>query len=337
MFFKTKVFYSSRLPTRLFQKKNALYLIDTKSNIRLKQKNVFYLAGGEGVKKFSFLENVLKKMLELNIDRKGELVVIGGGSVLDLGGLAASLYLRGIRLTLVPTTLLSMVDATYGGKTAIDTSIHGLLVKNSFGTFYQAHEIWINFNFLKTLPKKERVSGVGELLKTLWIDNQKNAPMKSILAFLNIGSVDRKLAKAICASLKIKERIVAEDLYDKKNKRIILNLGHTVGHILEGLSKRLSHGEAVLWGIAVESLLVPKSIQSKHSFQAIQALGLKAPKELKRSDKEWMRLFYADKKRVKSEVLIPVLKAEKQIIIKKTNIKQLLKTKTLFLKLFCSH
>lgn len=264
------------------------------------------LQGGEEAKRWSEVEKVLEWLAGQKTERGDTLVVIGGGALLDMGAMAASLYRRGMRLTLAPTTLLAMVDATLGGKTAVDRQGKEGLNKNFAGTFYPADEVWICLEFLETLPLRERVSGAGEVWKTLWLAGKKED--RALLEFVREGKTSSALLKLIKQCLAIKTSFVEKDPLDTKRIRESLNFGHTVGHALESLAGgRLSHGEAVLWGMAVESGMMGKSAMSKIALERIRELGLELPKEFRLPASRWEPLLKADKKSKGGVVELTVL------------------------------
>ena len=211
------------------------------------------LPSGEKTKSFKYLEYLMNKILSKKVDRKALLICIGGGVIGDLVGLAASLTLRGIDFIQIPTTLLSQVDSSVGGKTAIN-SIYG---KNLIGTFYQPKIVIISLYFLRKLPKREIISGYAEILKYslikdkvffTWLENNS----KKILNLNN-----NVCAEAIRESCRIKSLIVSKD-EKEKNLREILNFGHTFGHALEsitGFSSKLNHGESIFLGFCKKRIL----------------------------------------------------------------------------------
>jgi 3-dehydroquinate synthase len=255
----------------------------------------FPLRAGEAGKRWSDVEKALEWLAASKAERSSTLAVIGGGAALDTGAMVASLYRRGMKLVLVPTTLLGMVDATLGGKTAVDREGTEGLNKNFAGTFYPADEVWVCLDFLKTLPLRERVSGAGEVWKTLWLAGKKED--RALLEFVETGRVSPALGKLVKQCLTIKTRFVEKDPLDTKRIRESLNFGHTVGHALESLAMgRLSHGEAVLWGMAVESAGFGKSGMALLAVERIRMLGLELPKEFRLPASRWLPLLAADKK-----------------------------------------
>ncbi len=274
------------------------------------REGVFRVKGGEGVKRWAELERILGWLAAHQAERSRPLIVIGGGAVLDLGALAASLYRRGVPLILVPTTLLGMVDATLGGKTAVDGEIDGRFLKNFAGTFYPADRVWICPEFLATLPKRERVSGAGEVYKSLWLKGgQWNT--KALARYVETGEPSAGLTKVIRTSLELKSRFVRRDPLDTKRVREALNFGHTVGHALESLSD-LSHGECVLWGMAVESTLLKKC-----SVPWAEALrGLELPQQFA-TEAGWAEALTADKKNKNGEIEMSLVERPGKIVKRK--------------------
>lgn len=181
-----------------------------------------------------------------NFDRNSVIIAVGGGIIGDIAGFAASTFMRGIKLYQVPTTLLSMVDSSVGGKTGVNFNYR----KNLIGTFYQPEGVYIDRRFLTTLPKREIVSGAGEMFKYAFLSNEKNYEflkndIKSVFTSNDLPS-DKSLK--IC--LNIKADIVMQDEKEVTGLRKILNLGHTFAHSFEVESKyKLKHGEAVLAGV----------------------------------------------------------------------------------------
>ncbi len=200
-----------------------------------KQCLIFKSLEGESAKCFEEFENGIEFFLEKGIHRGAHLVAIGGGATSDYAGFLASSLLRGISWSIIPTTLLSMVDASIGGKTGLNSK-HG---KNLLGAFHMPENVWIDKSFLTSLPKEELKSGMGEVIKYGFLD-------KEVLNLIESGYELEDIIKA-CADAK--ERVVQED-FKEQGSRMSLNLGHTFGHALERIYD-LSHGEAVFWGMAV--------------------------------------------------------------------------------------
>ena len=192
----------------------------------------YVIPAGETSKNAENYIMLLNKLAEDGFTRSDALITFGGGVVGDLGAFVASTYMRGITLIALPTTLLSMVDSSVGGKTAINLSKG----KNLCGTFYQPSAVYINVDLLKTLPEKEIKCGQGEILKYTYLTDAKTRP----------DVIDEKL---IYDCLKIKAKIVERD-ETESGERKLLNFGHTFGHAIEKASDfKISHGESVAKGI----------------------------------------------------------------------------------------
>jgi shikimate kinase/3-dehydroquinate synthase len=207
---------------------------------------VVQLENGERWKNIQSVERIWDAALEAGVDRHALVLGVGGGVVGDLTGFAASTLLRGVTLGQVPTTLLSMVDSSVGGKTGFNRP-RG---KNLVGTFYQPHFVLCDVATLSTLPDDERVSGLAEVVKSAWLDGEDAvAQLEADAPLLNQGEEEATI-RAIEMSVRLKARIVRQDEREG-GKRMLLNLGHTVGHGLEAAHGYvgLRHGEAVALGM----------------------------------------------------------------------------------------
>ena len=215
----------------------------------LKKKKIykFIFNANEKNKNQIHTNKILKILLNENFSRKDCLVTIGGGITGDVGGFAASLFKRGLQFINLPTTLLSQVDSSIGGKTGINTK-EG---KNLIGSFYQPKLVISDTEFLETLPRREIICGYGEILKHSLILNKNFYRYLDKNAFKILNLESPYIEKAIYESCKIKKSVVEKD--EKENGlRKILNFGHTFAHSFEatlGYSKKLNHGEAVVLGI----------------------------------------------------------------------------------------
>ena len=206
---------------------------------------VLNLKGSEEAKNYKNVEIMLKSFKDLGLSRDGCVVVMGGGAISDVVGFASSIHLRGVPVHLIPTTLLSMVDAAIGGKFAVNIDS----VKNLAGSFHLPKSIRIDSSFLPTLPYRDYISGTAEMLKMSCLDkNLFDDFSKDIEKIKNQNLV--VLNTYIKRVISLKCDYVDEDLYDNKGKRILLNFGHTVGHAIElAASKKIRHGEAVSLGM----------------------------------------------------------------------------------------
>jgi 3-dehydroquinate synthase len=240
---------------------------------------------GEACKTTEWLIRIWEHLQERRFQRKDTIVALGGGSVTDLAGFAASTYLRGLNLVLVPTSLLAQVDAAIGGKTGINLEAG----KNLAGTFYFPKAVLADSDILSTLPKSQLISGMGEIFKYALIEETvaKNTDYergpRSLLEVLEglvgseLDSADPVLAGVITSCIKMKLFVVARDP-NESNLRRCLNLGHTVGHALEKLGDyKLSHGEAVSIGLVADTKLsIDHKLIEKDSLRKLQNLLEKA-------------------------------------------------------------
>ena len=218
-----------------------------KKSLSKKKLYIFIFNANEKNKNQNSINKILDILLKENFSREDCLISIGGGITGDISGFAASLFKRGLKFINVPTTLLSQVDSSIGGKTGVNTK-YG---KNLIGSFYQPHLVISDIQFLKTLPKREIVCGYGEILKHSLIANKKifNYLNKNSEKILSLTSPF--IEKTIYESCKIKKNVVEKD-EKEKGLRKTLNFGHTFAHAYEaslGYSKRLNHGEAVILGM----------------------------------------------------------------------------------------
>jgi len=207
---------------------------------------------GEENKNIDFCIGVWKTMLDFGADRKALMINLGGGVVTDMGGFAASTYKRGIDFIQIPTTLLSQVDASVGGKTGIDLDN----VKNIIGTFTQPQAVFISTEFLQTLDDRQLISGFAEVIKHGLIQD------KSLYETCKSVDLAHISADLIYKSVQIKNNVITQDPTEK-GLRKILNFGHTIGHAIEGYSlfnddNPLLHGEAIAIGMICEAWLSNK-------------------------------------------------------------------------------
>ncbi len=207
---------------------------------------------GEEYKDYLWSYYILTELLKNRLDRRSCLIALGGGVIGDITGFVASIYMRGISFVQVPTTLLAQVDSSVGGK----TGVNHYLGKNMIGTFFQPRIVWIDTDTLKTLPEREFLGGLSEVIKygVIWDEN--------LFKFLrdnreSITALDHSaMTHIIKRSCEIKAEVVSRDEREA-GLRAILNFGHTIGHAIETLTgyRRYIHGEAVSIGMRVEALL----------------------------------------------------------------------------------
>ena len=207
---------------------------------------VILVPPGERHKRLATIEKIAQQLLLQGAERSSLLVAFGGGVVGDMGGFAASIFLRGIDYVQIPTTLLAQVDSSIGGKTGVNLTVG----KNLLGTFYQPRMVLSDPRLLRTLPDRELRAGLFEAVKCAVIGDP------ALFDFLLAGRRDilkgrpEALAKVIRASAALKARVVSLDEKEGDLRRI-LNFGHTLGHALEAATRyrRYLHGEAVAWGM----------------------------------------------------------------------------------------
>ena len=234
-------------------------IVDTKIknilNLKInKNIKIIYINCGEKIKTVEGYKYLSEKLIKNNINRKSAIVAIGGGTLGDLVGFVASTVLRGLEFYLIPTTLLSQVDSSIGGKNGINT-IYG---KNLIGTFYQPKEVLIDISVLKSLPKKEIKAGYAEIVKHALINDysffcwlEKNS---SKLLELNKLTLEQAIYKSITIKLFYVKKDEKELLLNN-NSRAMLNFGHTIGHAIESHYKyqKFNHGEAISIGMITEA------------------------------------------------------------------------------------
>ncbi|SFH03381.1 3-dehydroquinate synthase [Pedobacter insulae] len=207
---------------------------------------------GEENKNIDFCIGIWKTLLDFGADRKCLMINLGGGVITDMGGFIASTYKRGIDFMNIPTTLLSQVDASVGGKTGIDID-H---VKNMVGTFSLPKAVFIEHTFLTTLSKREMLSGFAEMIKHGLIADH------DYYQALKLNEYQEVTPANVYRSIQIKNEVVTEDPLEK-GLRKILNFGHTIGHAVESYAlthdkKPLTHGEAIAIGMICEAFLSVK-------------------------------------------------------------------------------
>ena len=258
------------------------FISKIKGSLNKKIIYLHYLKAKEINKNQKSVNEIVEFLLKKNFTRQDCLISIGGGITGDVSGFAASIFKRGLKFINIPTTLLSQVDSSIGGKTGIN-SIYG---KNLIGSFYQPILVISDSDFLKTLPKREMICGYAEILKHSLISNKKSYEFlnKNFKNILNLKSPFIELA--IQKSCKVKKKVVEKD-EKEKNFRKVLNFGHTFAHAYEAslnYSKKLNHGEAVLLGIksAVDFSYKNKILNKKDYISIINHLKItKLPSNLK--------------------------------------------------------
>jgi len=263
-------------------------------------KNVIIVPDGESYKSIETISKIIEKAQLQGCDKYSQFVAFGGGVIGDLTGLAANLYMRGIKFTSIPTTLMSMIDSSIGSK----NGVNNVYAKNVMGTFYPPSKIIIDIRFLDTLPQREYQSGIAEMIKCAIIGDAEFFSWleKNIDKLLQRD--EKALLYAIEKTCAFKIKIVNRDPFDTVEIRAQLNLGHTFGHALETLTDldQYHHGEAVAIGICLASEL--SNLEGK-----LDCISLKRIKHLLERAK--LPTTY-DKSILKSEDMMRVMKLDKK-------------------------
>jgi 3-dehydroquinate synthase len=221
-----------------------------KAHFPIEHTHLIQIKSGEINKNFETLQAIWQAMFAQKADRKAVLVCLGGGVIGDMGGFAASTFKRGIDFIQMPTTLLSQVDSSIGGKLGIDFAD----VKNSIGVFANPKVVFISKDFLTTLSDRELRSGFAEIFKHALIADAKQ--WQVLKKITDLRAVDWE--KFIVPSLKVKQKIVKTDPFERGIRKA-LNFGHTIGHAIESMALNtqnpLTHGEAIAIGMICEAFL----------------------------------------------------------------------------------
>ncbi len=282
---------------------------------------VLKIKPGEESKTLSVIEKLSSDMLRLGIDRSGFILGIGGGVVCDVAGFLASVYLRGIRCAYISTSLLAQVDASTGGKTGVNLGI----VKNVIGTIRQPEFVICDTTMLRTLPEKEYMSGLAELIKTGLIGD------RAIIGTLedNLAGVIRRernlLTDLVFKSVKVKAGVVARDEKESGPRRV-LNFGHTFGHAIE-LYEGISHGFAVAAGMELAARYsFRKGYLGKKNYLRISTL-LKSfgyPLDIRIPAGKMRELILHDKKKAGDEIFFVFLKGIGKPFVEKVPVNELI-------------
>lgn len=287
-------------------KRDCLPLFDVKFPKNLTYKTLC-IPTGEIHKTLDTCTQVWQALADAGADRKSLLINLGGGVVCDLGGFVAATYMRGIKWINIPTTLLSMVDASVGGKTGVD--FNGL--KNLIGVIKNPYLVGIEPTFLETLSFKERRSGFAEMLKHALLTDKK---YWNVLETLDLNAID-SIKEHIYTSIGIKHAIVSQDR-EESGIRKQLNLGHTIGHAIESYFLRkgepILHGEAVAAGILMELYLSKIFLEfPEDTFQSVSnfLLNTYTKIQIKEADlDEIIKNLAFDKKNEKGKINFVLLR-----------------------------
>ena len=274
------------------------------------------LAGDEAHKDIGSVERIWDTALGAEVDRRAIVIGVGGGVIGDLTAFAASTLLRGVALGQIPTTLLSMVDSSVGGKTGFNRP-YG---KNLVGTFYQPKFVLCDVDTLSTLPSEERIAGLAEVVKSAWLDCEESVEMLERDAEALIAGDADATIRAVGMSVLLKSRIVHEDERES-GRRMLLNLGHTVGHALEAASdyRGIRHGEGVALGMiaamrVADRLGRGRAEETDRLTRLLERLGLPTSLD-QRLNSRAMGFIGSDKKRRGDKIhfVIPRLPGQTEI------------------------
>jgi 3-dehydroquinate synthase len=251
------------------ERDSAFFLVDRKVAQLYEQQfagsvppsQAYFIDASERAKSYDQLEPIFCWLLERKIRRSSNLVVIGGGVLQDIGCFIASVLMRGVRWTLIPTTLLAQCDSCIGSKSSLNIN----RFKNQLGTFYPPHEIRLSFEYLRSLQQEEIFSGLGEAIKLHLIDGEDSvAKLRQMLASRDASVLP--LNEIVWTSLKIKQRFIEEDEFDV-GIRNILNYGHTFAHALESATKyAIPHGIAVTMGVVFATYFATRLKMAEPSY-----------------------------------------------------------------------
>jgi 3-dehydroquinate synthase len=237
---------------------------------------ILFFPGGEECKRLSSVETLAEEMVRRGADRASLVIAFGGGVVNDVGGFVAAVFMRGVPVLQIPTTLLAQVDAAIGGKTGVDL----VAGKNLVGAFHQPVAVLIDPDVLSTLPEREYRAGLFEVVKYGVI---RNPEMFQILTDRCADVLARKpeiVEKLIAESVRIKAEVVSADERES-NIRVILNFGHTAGHALEAETgySRFLHGEAVAFGMRAAVYLAERTghLSAEDSVDILNTIDLYGP------------------------------------------------------------
>ena len=299
-----------------------LHLAYLLTKISAKELYIITVPDGEEYKNQESINTILESLFNHRFNRKSMLIAFGGGVIGDMTGYAASIYQRGIDFIQVPTTLLSQVDASVGGKTGMNNS-YG---KNLIGAFHQPKAVYIDPLFLTTLPSREFGAGVAEIVKMAVTFN------KDFFEFLEKADLTKPeiLQEAIKQAVQTKADVVAKD-EKEHGLRAALNYGHTFGHVIENETKykKFLHGEAVAVGMVMANeTAVSMELMSKHEASRVKSLlekyDLPTSYNVQSSD-DFYKAFFLDKKSSDNNItfIIPIglgdvsitNKIEKQVVI----------------------
>ena len=303
-----------------FIKDDSIIFVD--SNVSSEYKfdenfNTHEILVNEETKNITTVDKIWEIMHSNSVTRSTNVICIGGGVLCDVVGFATSTYKRGANLVLIPTTLLAMVDASHGGKNGVNNN-YG---KNQIGTFYLPSEVLVCVEFLNSLDKEEINTGLIEVIKAGFIGNNKI--LELVYGDDSVYSDKNLLQLAI----DVKTKITKEDLKES-NKRMYLNFGHTIGHLIESDSNyQISHGQAVGIGILIALEISEKEYNLDQSYRKnymtfLNNSGLKSHYKFKKTRSELITILSNDKKVNNEKINFVLLEEIEKPILKEVDIEQ---------------
>ena len=232
---------------QIVSKENTILITD--KNVFASQSSKFFgwktiaIEPGEQFKQQATVDYIFEQLIAFEADRKTFIVGVGGGVVTDIAGYAASVYMRGLKFGFVPTTILSMVDASIGGKNGVDVGVY----KNLVGLIRQPEFLLFDFSLLSSLPQQHWVNGFAEIIKHACIKDDVLFELLENETLENFQLDERKLSSLVKKNVAIKTAVVVQDEFEQGDRRL-LNFGHTIGHAIEN-NYQLLHGHAISIGM----------------------------------------------------------------------------------------
>ena len=281
-----------------------------------KDATIITVPQGEASKSFKILETVLRQMLDFGMGRGDLVVAVGGGVVGDLAGFAASIYMRGIDFINCPTTTLSMIDSSIGGKTAVDLGD----TKNIVGAFWQPKLVIVDPDTLSTLPRRHFINGLAEAVKAGLLADPE------LFSIFEKEDVDDRIGDIICRSLRFKKSIVEQD-ETEQGMRKALNFGHTIGHGIEAASDfALGHGSCVAAGLccmlrACVALGWTDPALAQRVERCVEAHGL--PTDTQEDHQTLMSYMTHDKKRHGDSMNVVVARGAEDVVVRRVSLDEL--------------
>lgn len=287
---------------------------------QLEAYKIIQIPAGEKSKTQNTIDSIIEQLLKLDADKTTLIAGLGGGVVTDIAGYVSSIYKRGTKLALIPTSILAMTDAAIGGKNGINVGPY----KNMVGTTKQPSFLIYDYNFLQTLPKQEWISGFAEIIKHSSIKDEM------LFATLEANSLEQYMqnisltADLIEKNVAIKTSIVIDDVYEKGD-RYLLNFGHTFGHAIENLYG-IPHGYAVSLGMVIAA----KISAEINNFDIVSVERLKnillkyhLPVSMELNNMQLLTLLKKDKKRAGNKINFVMLSKIGEAIVKQISFKEI--------------